>query len=182
MPELRVDVSDLKSESSNLIKELVVFLEEKANVKVETIANEIIVKGEEEAISRKSLRALLKDFLQKVGVKGKVKKGKGKNLIITKSKGKPIFCGSDGEWKDELEKRLQTDDKIVLLALGDVKYEVLGYLNKRKDIEILKLETRHMKKREKGTGLKAIVRSRANPTTFRSCNRLYIQVFTQFMP
>jgi integrase len=34
--ELRVDVSDLKSESSNLIKELVIFLEEKANVKVET--------------------------------------------------------------------------------------------------------------------------------------------------
>ena len=53
MPELRVDVSDLKSESSDLIKELAIFLEEKANVKVETIANEIIVKGEEEAISRK---------------------------------------------------------------------------------------------------------------------------------
>ena len=53
MPQLRVDVSDLKSESSNLIKELVIFLEEKANVKVETTANEIIVKGEEETISRK---------------------------------------------------------------------------------------------------------------------------------
>jgi hypothetical protein len=46
MPELRVDVSDLKSES-NLIKELAIFLEKKANVKVEAIANEIIVKGEE---------------------------------------------------------------------------------------------------------------------------------------
>jgi hypothetical protein len=44
-----------------------------------------------------------------------------------------------------------------------VKYEVLGYLNKRKDIEIVKLETRYMKKREKGTGLKAIVRSRRHP-------------------
>jgi len=159
VPELRVDVSDLKSESSNLIKELAIFLEEKANVKVETTANEIIVKGEEEAISRKSLRALLKDFLQKVGVKGKVKKSKkGKNLVIAKSKGKPIFCGSDGEWKVELEKRIQKDAEIVLLALGDVKYEVLAYLNKRKDMEILKLETRYMKKREKGTGLKAIVR------------------------
>ena len=113
--------------------------------------------------SRKCLRALLKDFLQKVGVKGKVKKGKGKNLIVTKSKGKPIFCGSDGEWKDKLEKCLQTDDRIVLLALGDVKYEVLAYLNKRKDIEILKLETRHMKKRDKGTGLKATVRRRSKP-------------------
>ena len=168
MPELRVDVSDLKSESGNLIKELVIFLEEKANVKVETIANEIIVKGEEEeAISRKSLRALLKDFLQKVGVKGKVKKGRGKNLVIAKSKGKPIFCGSDGEWKVELEQRLQKDAEIVLLALGDVKYEVLAYLNKRKDIEILKLEARQMKKRDKGTGLKAIVRSRSKPDNFQ---------------
>ena len=164
MPELRVDVSDLKSESSNLIKELVIFLEEKANVKVETTTNEIIVKGEEEAISRKCLRALLKDFLQKVGVKGKVKKSKkGKNLVIAKTKGKPIFCGSGGEWKVELEQRLQKDAEIVLLALGDVKYEVLAYLNKRKDMEIIKLETRQMKKRDKGTGLKATVRSRSKP-------------------
>jgi hypothetical protein len=163
VPELRVDVSYLKSESSNLIKELVIFLEEKANVKVETTENEIIVKGEE-AISRKCLRALLKDFLQKVGVKGKVKKSKkGKNLVIAKSKGNPIFCGSGGEWKVELEQRLQKDAEIVLLALGDVKYEVLAYLNRRKDIEILKLETRKMKKRDKGTGLKATVRSRRKP-------------------
>ena len=160
MPKLRVDVSDLKS--SELIKELIIFLEEKANVKVETTANEIIVKGEK-AISRECLRALLKDFLQKVGVKGKVKRGKGKNLIVTKSRGKPIFCGSNGEWKVELEQRLQKDDEIVLLALGKVKYQVLAYLNRRKDIEILKLETRHMKKREKGTGLKAIVRRCSRP-------------------
>jgi hypothetical protein len=63
-----------------------------------------------------------------------------------RGKGKPIFCGSDGEWNVELEQRLQKDDEIVLLALGNVKYEVLSYLNKRKDIEILKPETRQMKK------------------------------------
>jgi len=51
----------------------------------------------------------------------------------------------------------------VVLALGDVKYDVLRYLNSRKGIEILKLETRYMKKRDKGTGLKAIVRSSTNP-------------------
>jgi hypothetical protein len=44
-----------------------------------------------------------------------------------------------------------------------VKYEVLSYLNQRKDIEILKLETRQMEKRDKGTGLKAKVRSRIKP-------------------
>ena len=51
----------------------------------------------------------------------------------------------------------------MLLALGDIKYEVLAYLNKRKDMEILKLETRYMKKREKGLGLKVIVRRRQQP-------------------
>jgi len=80
-----------------------------------------------------------------------------------KGNGKPVFCGKDGKWKDELERRLRTDDKILVLVLGDVKYEVLRYLNRRKDIEILKLETRQMKKRDKGTGLKAIVRSRSKP-------------------
>jgi hypothetical protein len=48
-----------------------------------------------------------------------------------RGKGKPIFCGSGGEWKVELEQRLQKDAEIVLLALGDVKYEVLAYLNRR---------------------------------------------------
>jgi hypothetical protein len=55
----------------------------------------------------------------------------------------------------------------VVLALGDVKYDILSFLNKRKDIEILKLETRQMKKREKGTGLKATVRSRSKPNNFQ---------------
>jgi len=60
----------------------------------------------------------------------------------------------------------------VLLALGDVKYEVLAYLNKRKDIEILKLETRQMKKREKGTGLKATLRSRRKPGNLQKLPQL----------
>ena len=77
-----------------------------------------------------------------------------------KGKGGPIFCCKDERWKDELEKRLQADDRIVLLALGDVKYEVLSYLNRRRDIEIVKLETRFMKKREKGMGVKVTVRRR----------------------
>jgi len=78
-----------------------------------------------------------------------------------KPTGVPILCGKDGKWKDKLGKCLQTDDRIVLLALGDVKYDVLSFLNKRKGIEILKLVIRYMKKWEKGTGLKAIVRTRS---------------------
>jgi hypothetical protein len=77
-----------------------------------------------------------------------------------KGKGGPIFCGKDERWKDELEKRLPADDQVVLLALENVKYQLLSYLNKRKDIEIMKLETRYMKKLEKGTGLKVTVRRR----------------------
>ena len=49
-----------------------------------------------------------------------------------KGRGKPIFCGSDGEWKDKLEKCLQTDDRIVLLALGNVKYDVLKIVHFRR--------------------------------------------------
>ena len=60
--------------------------------------------------------------------KNKPAKSQGKMEI----KGKPVFCGEDGKWKDELEKRLPTDDEIVALALGDVKYDVLRYLNNRK--------------------------------------------------
>ena len=93
--------------------------------------------------------------------KNKPAKSQGKMEI--KGKGKPIFCGRDGKWKDELEKRLPTDDEIVAFALGDVKYDVPRYLNSRKGNEILKLEARYMKKRDKGTGLKAIVRSRTKP-------------------
>ena len=84
-----------------------------------------------------------------------------------KPTGVPILCGKDGKWKDKLEKCLQTDDRIVLLALGDVKYEVLAYLNKRRDIEIVKLETRFMKKRDKGTGLKVTVRRRMQAETLQ---------------
>ena len=52
----------------------------------------------------------------------------------------------------------------MLLALGDVKYEVLSYLNRR---EIMKLETRHMKKLDKGTGIKATVRRRMQTETLQ---------------
>jgi len=45
-------------------------------------------------------------------------------------------------------KRLPKDDEIVVLALNDVKHDLLSYPNKRKDIEILKPETRQMKKLE----------------------------------
>jgi hypothetical protein len=59
--ELRIEVSELKRESEDLIKELAVFLEEKTKAKVETTENEVTVKGEEEAVSRKMAKSLMID-------------------------------------------------------------------------------------------------------------------------
>jgi hypothetical protein len=78
-------------------------------------------------------------------------------MYKSKRKG-PIFCGMDGKWKEEIERRLKNgENPISLLALGKVKYELLNYINKRDDIKIIKVETKCMKKREKGLGLKVIV-------------------------
>ena len=59
--------------------------------------------------------------------------------------------------EDELEKRLQTDERVTLLAIGRIRYKLLAYLQKRRDIEIVKVETRYMKNRDKGIGLKVTV-------------------------
>jgi hypothetical protein len=76
----------------------------------------------------------------------------------------PIMCRKDDLWKLELDRRLKTDKSITLMALGDVKNELLRYLNRRKDVEIIRIETRYMKKREKGMGLKVTVKSKQNQT------------------
>jgi hypothetical protein len=68
-----------------------------------------------------------------------------------------IFCSRDGKWKEQLERRLQTDERVTLTALGDVRYDVMRHVERRKDVKIVKLETRYMKSREKGLGLKVTV-------------------------
>jgi hypothetical protein len=69
MPEMRVDISELKSEGSDLIKELAEFLEEKTKAEVERAADEIVVKGEGKNVSRSYLRVLLRKFLHKQELK-----------------------------------------------------------------------------------------------------------------
>ena len=69
-----------------------------------------------------------------------------------------VFCSYKRKWKDALEKCLQTDERVTLTAIGRIRYKVLAYLQKREDIEIVKLETRYVKNRDKGVGLKVIVR------------------------
>lgn len=78
-----------------------------------------------------------------------------------------IFCSYEGKWEDELEKRLQRGPTVTLTAIGRIRYKVLAYLRKRKDIEIVKVETGYMKNRDKGMGIKVTVRrlSEAKPTS-----------------
>ena len=65
MTELKVDISELKSEGEDLIKELVEFLKEKTNTEIDTTTDSIIVKNEEKTIPKKYLKVLLKKFLHK---------------------------------------------------------------------------------------------------------------------
>jgi len=63
MAETRVDISKLKTEGSDLIKELAEFLKGKTNTEIETTTNEIIMKNEEKTIPRSYVRVLLRKFL-----------------------------------------------------------------------------------------------------------------------
>jgi len=89
MVEAKIDISELKSEGGDLIKELAEFLKEKTQAEVETATSELIVKSEEKTISKKYLRVLLRKFLHKNELKDyfRVIGGKENNLII---KGKKI--------------------------------------------------------------------------------------------
>lgn len=85
---MRVDISELKSEGSDLIKELVEFLGEKTKVEVERATDEIVVKGEGKNVSRSYLRVLLRKFLHKQELKEyfRVIGGKENTLIIKERK------------------------------------------------------------------------------------------------
>ena len=65
MVETRIDISDLKKEGGDLIKELAEFLKEKTKADVETETSDIVVKGEGEAVSKTYLRVLLRKFLHR---------------------------------------------------------------------------------------------------------------------
>lgn len=88
MVEIRVDVSELKAEGDEVIKELADFLREKTSTEVKTTTNEIILKAEESTVSKKHLRVLLRKYLHKVELKDyfKVIGGKENTLIIKERK------------------------------------------------------------------------------------------------
>lgn len=88
MAETRIDISELKSEGSDIIKELAEFLEEKTKAEVETATNEIIVKGEGKSISKKYLRVILRKFLHRIELKDyfRVIGGRENTLIVKEKK------------------------------------------------------------------------------------------------
>ncbi len=88
MIELKVDISELKSEGEDLIKELVEFLKEKTNAEIDKTTDSIIVKSEEKSIPKKNLKILLKKFLHKTELKDyfRVIGGKENSLVVKERK------------------------------------------------------------------------------------------------
>ncbi len=68
MVEIKVDISDLKAEGGDVVKELADFIKEKTNAEVETGTSEITVKSEEK-ISKPYIRVLLRKYLHKTELK-----------------------------------------------------------------------------------------------------------------
>jgi len=88
LTELKIDISELKSEGEDLIKELVEFLKEKTNSEINRTADFIIVKNEEKIMPKKHLRVILKKFLHKTELKPyfRVIGGKENSLIVKERK------------------------------------------------------------------------------------------------
>jgi hypothetical protein len=63
MSETKIDISELKSEGGDLIKDLAQFIKEKTKANVETATNDITIKSEGKTVTRTYLRVLLRKFL-----------------------------------------------------------------------------------------------------------------------
>jgi hypothetical protein len=90
--ETKIDISELKSEGSEIIKELTTFLEEKTKAKAEIGTSEITLRTEDEreAISRTQLRVLLRKFLHRNELKDYYRVIGGKdNAFVVKEKKVP---------------------------------------------------------------------------------------------
>ncbi len=88
MQETKIDISKLKKEGSDVIKELNEYLKEKTGGTVDTGANEIVVKSEEKISPRTYVRLLLKKFLHREELKdySRIIGGKENTLCIVERK------------------------------------------------------------------------------------------------
>jgi len=88
MKEIKVNISELKSEGGDVIKELADYIKEKTNAEVNTATDEITIKSETEDVSKPYLRVLLRKYLHKTELKEyfKVIGAKENKLIIKEMK------------------------------------------------------------------------------------------------
>lgn len=88
MSQTKIDISELKSEGGDVVKELTQLIKEKTKAKVETATDNIIVKDEGKTVSRTYLRVLLRKFLHQQGLKDyfRVIGGKENALIVKEIK------------------------------------------------------------------------------------------------
>ncbi len=87
MVEIKIEISELKDEGSDMIKELTAYLKERTNAKVDTETNNVVVKDEEGKLSRTYLRVLLRKFLHKKELKDYFRVIGGKeNTLVVKAK------------------------------------------------------------------------------------------------
>jgi len=86
MVEIKIDISELKGEGGDVVKDLADYVKEKTKAEVETAASEIAVKGE--TVSKTYLRVLLRKFLHKKELKEffRVIGGKENTLIFKELK------------------------------------------------------------------------------------------------
>ena len=86
MAEIKVNISELKSEGEDLIKELAGILKEKTGAEVDRATDTITVRGE--VVSKKYVRVLLRKFLHKKELKDnfKVIGGEENSLMIKEKK------------------------------------------------------------------------------------------------
>jgi len=90
MPEAKININELKSEGSDVIKELTTYLKEKTNAEVEAETDQLVLKGEEAKVSRTYLRVLLRKFLHKKELKDYFRViGGQENTLIVKGKKAP---------------------------------------------------------------------------------------------
>lgn len=83
MVEIKIDITELKAEGDEVIRELADFLREKTRANVETATNEIIIKMEEKEIPKQHLRVLLRKFLHKIELKDYFRVIGGKENTLT---------------------------------------------------------------------------------------------------
>jgi beta-glucosidase-like glycosyl hydrolase len=88
MVEIKINISDLKSEGGDVVKELTDFLKEKTAAEVDAGVDSLTVKTEEKGVDKKYLRVLVRKFLHRKELKDsfRVIAGQQNSLTVKEKK------------------------------------------------------------------------------------------------